>query len=275
MAASKDRGDERREDFVGGVLNMPVQSEDDSFTLESFQELLRQFFESRPERQAIILPEGAEIRSITHPAEVRQETSTNNPKEYSERLKRKAETMYKYKFRFKGGGKRVDNMNFKFHCFVADSDAVEHHLFAAKEKGLVVQKPAMEGLVGEDFMYDSAMPVVKIFTSTSGFGIPKEYFSFFFLLNPESKKMVKIRPLGFDKSIHISEWYFLGAGRFLKKEEIRKFFGHKSDTWKFYQRQSFISKRRLLEIVEVGDNKDVYTGEVHKDKEQIRTIRID
>lgn len=259
--------------FVGGVLNQEIRVEDGPLTLESFQEVLREFFWGTRGR-AVILPEGVRY---THPsAEVRQETSSDNPEEYTERLKRKAETMYKYKFRFKGGGKRVDNMNFKFHCFVADSDSVEHHLFEAKNKGLVVQAPVQQSLQSnEPHLYDSAMPILKIFTSTSGFGIPKEYYSFFFLLNPSSSKMVKIRPLGFDKTTFISDWYFLAAGKFLTKDQIRKFFGRDSDTWRFYQRQSFLSKRRLLELVEVGENKNVYTGEVEQKDDNVRMVRLD
>ena len=246
---------------MGGITNQRIYTSDEPLTVEAVESLRREVHAE------------VERRFDYYYGELRQEADSNNPEKYSEGLKRKAETMYKYKFRFRGGGKRVDNMNFKFHCFVADSDGVEHHLFAAKDKGLIVTTD--EHYVGSEGMYESAMPVLKIFTSTSGFGIPKEYFSFFFLLQPSGKKMVKIKPLGFDKSFHVADWYFLGAGRFLKREEIRKFFGHTSDTWKFYQRQSFLSKRRLLEIVEVGDNKDSYTGEIEDKAEQIRTIRID
>jgi len=205
------------------------------------------------------------------------ETSTNHKETRRKRLEREAEIMYKYKFRFKGGGKRVDNMNFKFHCFIADSEAIEHHLFEAKNKGLVVndQGSTSSTEFADADMYESAMPVVKIFSSTSGFGIPKEYFSFFFLISPGSKKMVKIKPLGYDKSLDTKDWWFMAPGRFMRKEEIRKFFGASTDTWKFYQRQSFISKRRLLEMVEVGDNHNVYDKEVVEDVEEVRMVRLD
>jgi len=204
------------------------------------------------------------------------ETSTNLESSTDEVLQRKAEIMYKYKFRFKGGGKRVDNKNIKFHCFIADSDAVEHHLFEAKNKGLVVSDKGdvTSTAYADENLYESAMPIIKVFSSTSGFGIPKEYFSFFFLVNPGSKKMIKIKPLGFELTSQVEQWYFLAAGRFLKKEEIRKFFGHTSDTWKFYQRQSFISKRRLLDMVEVGDNHHVYDGEIEAE-EEVRLLRSD
>jgi hypothetical protein len=206
------------------------------------------------------------------------ETSTNHNESHRQRLEREAEIMYKYRFRFKGGGKRVDNKNFKFHCFISDSEAVEHHLFEAKNKGLIVND--QEVPTGTDYvdpyLYESAMPIVKVFSSTSGFGIPKEYFSYFFLVNPGSKKMIKIKPLGFDKDKVLDDWYFLAPGRFMTKAEIRKFFGATSDTWKFYQRQSFISRRRLLEMVEVGENHHIYDGEViTENEEEIRMVRLD
>ena len=211
---------------------------------------------------------------------LRQETSTMHKESDREGLKRKAETMYKYKFRFRGVGKRVENMNFKFHCFIADTEAVEHHLFEAKNKGLVVadaeRQPSSTKF--DDKVYVSAMPIVKVFSSTNGFGIPKEYFSFFFLLNQGSKKMVKIKPLGFDNKAakdSIADWYFLAPGRFLTKDEIRGFFGSTGDTWKFYQRQSFLSKRRLLDMIEVGENKHTYNGEVETNEDRVRMVRLD
>jgi hypothetical protein len=73
----------------------------------------------------------------------------------------------------------------------------------------------------------------------------------------------------------LSDWCFIAPGRFLRREEIQKFFGSTSDTWKFYQRQSFISKRRLLEMVIVGDNKNTYSGEVNSNEEQVRMVRLD
>ena len=205
------------------------------------------------------------------------ETSTNHRESHKQRLEREAEIMYKYKFRFKGGGTRVENKNFKFHCFIADSEAKEHHLFEAKNKGLVVSEEGQmtSTALPDPNMFESAMPVIKVFSSTSGFGVAKEYFSFFFLISPGSKKMVKIKPLGHDKTSLIDQWYFQAPGRFMKKAEIRKFFGASGDTWKFYQRQSFISKRRLLDMVQVGENHHIYDGEVFEEEEEVRMVRLD
>ena len=205
------------------------------------------------------------------------ETSTNHRESHKQRLEREAEIMYKYKFRFKGGGTRIESKNFKFHCFIADSEAREHHLFEAKNKGLVVNDEGdkTSTAYADVNLFESAMPIVKVFSSTSGFGIPKEYFSFFFLISPGSKKMVKIKPLGHEQTHQIDQWYFQAPGRFMKKAEIRKFFGASGDTWKFYQRQSFISKRRLLDMVQVGENHHVYDGEVVEDKEEVRMVRLD
>ena len=235
-----------RDFFVRGVFN-EISSSNESERLDITKEVQRG------------------LSGGTTTGRVQSETGTNHQTTSKERLKRKAETMYKYKFKFKGGGKQVNNKNFKFHCFIADSDAVEFHLFSAKQKGLVVESE------DEFETYESAMPIVKVFTSTSGFGVPKEYFSFFFLINPSSTSLVTILPLGFDKADEIGLWRFTAPGRFLKKDEIRDFFGRSSESWKFYQRQSFLSKRRLLEMVKVTKN-DGNLKIVEEEKKEIRMI---
>ncbi len=220
--------------------------------------------------------------------ELRAKADASNQTGSEQECSREDETMYKYKFAYQGGGTRRDNMNFKFHCFIADTDATEHHLFEAKKRGLVVSEgdedvsnpkrrtsKLAEGVISiKTDVYLSAMPIVKVFSSTSGFGIPKEYFSYFFLMNPNGDKVVRIKPLGFEQGC-IPSWYFQAAGRFMTKDEIRTFFGADSDTWKFYNRQAFLSKRRINQLVDVFLN----TGSgdlVEETKPQaVRMVRMD
>jgi len=221
--------------------------------------------------------------------ELRAKADANNQTGSEQECSRKDETMYKYKFAYNGGGTRRDNMNFKFHCFIADGDAVEHHLYEAKKRGLVVKESEEKAervagrrpttttpvgiLTGIDDTYLSAMPVIKVFSSTSGFGIPKEYFSYFFVLSPDADFQVEIKPLGFDKGC-TDAWYFKAAGRFMKKTEIKGFFGGDSDTWRFYNRQAFLSKRRINQLVTVSPND--HDGKVVQEaKQEVRMVRMD
>lgn len=179
-------------------------------------------------------------------------------------------TMSNYRFQFEGGAKLINKANYKFHAFVVDTQAVEHHLFGAIKNGLVnAQGTVTEGRKN----YWSAVPIIKVFSATSGFGIPKEYFSYFIALDSSIGKMISILPLGYEK-ITSYNWQFVGQGRFLKKEEIRRFFGHTSDTWKFYQRQSFLSRNRLQKLVKVQELSEFESGET-KQTEEVRMLRFD
>ena len=178
--------------------------------------------------------------------------------------------MSNYHFQFEGGAKLVDKANYKFHAFIVDTKAQEHHLFGALKNGLVnAQGTGTDGRKN----YFSVTPIVKIFSATSGFGIPKEYFSYFIALDPNIPKMITILPLAHQK-ITSYDWVFRGQGRFLKKEEIKRFFGALSDTWKFYQRQSFLSRRRLQELVQVNDINEA-NEEVQPQTEEVRMLRFD
>ena len=175
--------------------------------------------------------------------------------------------MHNYEFKFSGGAKKLDQANYKFHAFVADTNSVEHHMYGALKNGLVEQTDPVH------HVYASATPVVKVFTATAGFGIPKEFFSYFLMLNRQASKLITIRPLGF-KNLTIYNWVFSGRGRFMSKEEVRRFFGADSDTWKFFQRQSFLSRTRLQELVTISEAQEL-TAEVKTEHEEVRMLRLD
>ena len=151
-----------------------------------------------------------------------------------------------YSFRFIGGSKKLDNANYKFHVFIVDTNGEEHHIYGATKNGLVNKVDTLNSI------YESATPVVKVFSATSGFGVPKEFFSYFIMLSPHSSKQINILPLGFNK-LTPYRWVFSGVGRFMKKDEVKKFFGADSDTWKFYLRQSLLSRFRLSELVHITE----------------------
>jgi len=174
--------------------------------------------------------------------------------------------MFKYEVIFKGGSLRQNQCNFKFHLYLTNPEkGEEKHLYEAVRGG------EADKLAGSPNMYRLAYPVVKVFTSTSGFGMPKEYFSFFVLINPESSASIRILPLGYDR-ITSHNFIFQTTGRFLTDQEIRRLYGANSNTCKFYNRQSFLSKKRLQSMVTVarvnGNHEEILT------KPRVRKLRL-
>ena len=176
--------------------------------------------------------------------------------------------MYEYQFKYKGGAKKIEQANYKFFIFVVDGDAAEHHLYGGLKNGLVERKDILNNI------YYSASSIIKVFTSTSGFGVPKEYFSYFVVLSPSSSKLIHIKPLGF-KALTSHDWGFAGRGRFMKKEEIMRFFGTDSNTWKFYSRQSFLSRFRLSELVTISESQGLEAPVEKTENERLRMVRFD
>jgi hypothetical protein len=187
-------------------------------------------------------------------------------KESSRQTPKGDTTMHNYEFGFRGGAKKLDQANYKFHVFVADSNATEHHVYGALKNGLIEHKEAAHSL------YSSATPVLKVFSATAGFGVPKEFFSYFIMLSTSTSRVINIKPLGF-KKLEGANWFFSGRGRFMAKEEIRRFFGSTSDTWKFFQRQSFLSRHRLQELVTITEGETVPEPVVETD--EVRLLRFD
>lgn len=171
-----------------------------------------------------------------------------------------------YRFAFKGGIVKHDKATFKFLLYFKapedNSDPTEELLFQAVRKGYVLKDRYQPEHIQYGVNYEnyvSYLPIVKIFTSTGGFGVPKEYFSYFFLITPSSSKRVTIRPLGYDRTVDLQLaeklklMAFTATGRFLTREEIRSLYGDNSTTYRYYQRQAFLSKERLRTMVTVQD----------------------
>lgn len=179
--------------------------------------------------------------------------------------------MSKCNFQFKGGSKELvynsQQAIVKFHLYVSDPKGKEEHLYQSMKTGVVEQTDCNRDL------YSCLYPIVKVFSSTRGFGVPQEYFSYFFLLSNGGTKIVTIRPLSFERFPEVRNFQFQAIGRFLGSEEIRKLYGTNSPTWKYYQRQSFLSAERLKKLVTINDVSEVQVGEVLTPA-RVRMIRI-
>lgn len=148
-----------------------------------------------------------------------------------------------FKFEFRGKSIKHDQKVIKFHSFVFTADGKEEILYQAVKKGFVEHS---HGSVE----YYSNFPVLKIFSSTSGFGIRKAYQNYFFKLDESSNRQVRIKPLGYE---HLYEdLYFQANGHFLTPDEIAELLGTESQTFTFYKRQTYLSKRELQEHIEVN-----------------------
>lgn len=174
--------------------------------------------------------------------------------------------MFDYEVKFKGGSSKYNNGDYKFHLYVTNDKGEEFHLYEALRRGL-----AEKARSGWD-TYKLAYPVVKLFTSTAGFGIPKEYFSYFILVCPEGSSKLSIKPLGFKKIPHLN-YSFEVVGRFLVAEEIQRLYGTNSNTFKFFKRQSFVSKRRILEMVKVRNLNDMNEEVICRPR--VRKLRVE
>lgn len=183
----------------------------------------------------------------------------------------------RYPFEFVGGSETVSfnsaNAVVKFHAYICDPvKQEEHHLYQAMKTGIVEKSKRLVGGNCWVDVYQSVHPVVKIFTSARGFGLPQEYFSYFFLLDGENEKLVRIKPLQFNKFPVLKKYSFLASGRFLTEPEIVKLYGPKSKTVLFFKRQSYISASRIKQMVTLesvdSDRKPVAT------REEVRMLRI-
>jgi hypothetical protein len=183
--------------------------------------------------------------------------------------------MSNYVFKFNGGSREsnADGMTaiLKFHLYVCDPDSSEEtHLYQAVRNGLVNEDPT-DPVAN---MYQCVHPVVKIFSSSRGFGCPQEYISYFFLLNPTASKMVTIYPLQFNKFNTLRNFAFKARGRFLREKEIRTLFGVNSNTYKYFKRQTNLSSRRLKELVKVGNAADSRDSLAEVQSSRVRMIRL-
>lgn len=187
-----------------------------------------------------------------------------------------------YRYQWKGGAKKVpvrvgqeqiaDSISnepiertYKFHLFAIVEEGKEFIEFEARKKGILDrateanirgesegfenQKDSNGVPINTRIDYISLVPNVKVFTAASGFGIRKMWCSFFFHFDRKSPNIITIRP-GQDSDAP-GDFLFKARGRFLKDEEIKSLVGAASDTYKFYKRQTYLSKAELRNYVQV------------------------
>lgn len=179
-----------------------------------------------------------------------------------------------YPFAWKGGTyKEGEHQTFKFFLFAMLEDetpqeiihfnAVKRHIFRKESNDLSIEgnSSVMSGSDLEPYL--SLTPIIKVFMSQKGFGIRQSYFSFFFRFTRDEGKIVTIRPFGFD----LSHYAFRAKGRFLSKDEVKALVGEGSDTFRYYLKQTYLSKVELNTYVSLSDLPQAAPGKV-------RNIRV-
>jgi hypothetical protein len=164
-----------------------------------------------------------------------------------------------HRFFFRGGTEKVypetvQEQRYKFFIFAILEDK-ELILYDAIKKGVIKKLPSepvdhnnMESVRSSGDPYVSFAPEVKIFMNSSGFGVRKSYYSFFFRFDASSSSLITILPFGPNNN----DCIFRARGRFMSNDEIKDRFGEDSPTYNFYLRQAYLSKAELSEHVKVG-----------------------
>ena len=136
----------------------------------------------------------------------------------------------------------------------ADLDAIDSGHFGLSE-----------GADYEENAFVSATPDVKIFLGSSGFGVRKVNRSFYFRIdNSTNSNLVNIVSL----YPSASTFLFSARGKFWTQEKKRKRFGEDSQTYRYYARQSFLSKAELRKLITITKPNQI------KEKEGMRLIRM-
>lgn len=114
--------------------------------------------------------------------------------------------------------------------------------------------------------HETNHPYFKIFTLMGGFGVQKQFFSFYFKLDIHETE-IKILPLYDEDSVHS----FSGKCRFLNDAEIVELLGEDSVSYNCYKQQislpGMILKRMIVKAPKVISNVSSCTS-------QIRRIRV-
>lgn len=161
-----------------------------------------------------------------------------------------------YPFSWVGGThKEGEHQTFKFFLFamVEDQDPKEIIYFEAAKRHIfrkVEEDPSSAEKRATPFRtpYLSLVPTVKIFMGQQGFGIRKSYFSFFFQFTRNEGKIVTINPFGSE----LSNYSFQAKGRFLSTGEIKELVGEDSESYKYYCKQTYLSKTELSGYVSLS-----------------------
>lgn len=108
-------------------------------------------------------------------------------------------------------------------------------------------------------------PHFKIFTLTEGFGMQKQFFSFYFKLDIHERE-TKILPI----CEADTKTYFSGKGRFMGSKEVKELLGKESMSYRFYKQQMPLSKSLLRRMV----IREKEVSSISPSTSQIRRIRL-
>jgi hypothetical protein len=166
-----------------------------------------------------------------------------------------------YRFYWKGGQEKVNEgssgeENYKFYMFAVLEDT-ESIFYEATKQGLIKPAPTTpdDQDQADDILRSGAKPYViftpeiKVFMASQGFGVRRSYYSFFFKFENEVKDVITIRPFGPNHKNHL----FRGRGRFMSNDEIKTRYGGDSQTFKYFMRQTYLSKAELRQHVTIGE----------------------
>lgn len=170
--------------------------------------------------------------------------------------------MLRYQFNFKGGvtkypPERVTSKFLLFHFAPKEGglkQIEEHILFKALQSGNVIHKTGIPELInpsnslkehmGQSQTYETNYPWLKVFTLVEGFGVQRQFFSFYFKLDIHEAE-VKILPVcGADNS-----GYFSGRGKLMSGREVTELIGADSPAHTYYTQQMPLPESVLRRII--------------------------
>jgi hypothetical protein len=164
----------------------------------------------------------------------------------------------------KGGGGKVFTFSFKGGVVKPTEHSNEKFLlfFLVGEQEVPFYQMLREGIANrkedgkEEFV--TKHQICKLFTSRQGFGIQKQYNSFYIRLDP-SQPMLKILPF----SGTATGFYFSGRASLMKRDEVLESLPEKSESRIFFTRQEVLP---LLNKMVMVDRSEI--------KEGVRNIKI-
>lgn len=175
----------------------------------------------------------------------------------------------RHRFSFSGGVNKYPEYRkaskfLLFHLLpdLKTDGVTEKIVFQSLAEGYVIYS-AREGV------YSTNDPYFKLFTLTEGFGIRKQFFSFYFKLDIHERE-TKILPLcEID-----TKCYFSGKGRFMRCREVEELLGYDPDplSYRLYKQQMPLSKSLLQRMVVRESDKEIPI--ISPSTSQIRRIRI-
>lgn len=169
--------------------------------------------------------------------------------------------MAMYKFGFAGGVKkhpqeRVISKFLLFHLLPSRKigKMEERIFFQSLRSGFVTEcspviapKNAVPSPEIGEMNYRTEYPNFKLFTLVEGFGVQKQFYSFYLALDIH-ESMMSILPLC---SIQQNQ-FFIGRFRFMSIKEVKEALGEDSVSFNFYKKQLPLAKSLMSRIVIEG-----------------------